>query len=414
MYTSKKKRLLIVAGAGASVEFGMPSVAEMNRAFDRWSVDNFSLASGSARTLYMYIHDEIADYWRAKVPKHLYKAPNFEDVLYAIYSLATMFPAGIFTSALGALVQATPLPSILHFKREKVVTRDVLHHLAAHLIDELVKDFRYRCVDRANIAAAKTLHDFVASLRNDFEISVATMNYDDLLYRTLPGIETGFDTRNGGVFRQERLLGRKEWPCIVHLHGSVHFNMVPISEIVWQDDLTNHFQGSFGRGSTTTTEGTEFPTSGIIAGYGKPLQLQRFPFRTYYSEFDRLVFNCDALLFLGYGFGDNHINSAFYKFRDQRDRPVVFVDYADNATLTACSGSEASRTAQIAATIFRSPAHEIKWLGWNHPDSIKELKDAFDFDRCTVPGRRSSIWYNGMSAACDNPGKLAAELLSGS
>jgi hypothetical protein len=52
----------------------------------------------------------------------------------------------------------------------------------------------------------------------------------------------------------------------------------------------------------------------IIVGQGKSQQIQAFPFRTYYSELDRLVHQSDAVLFLGYGFNDSHINLAFKKY----------------------------------------------------------------------------------------------------
>jgi hypothetical protein len=74
-------------------------------------------------------------------------------------------------------------------------------------------------------------------------------------------------------------------------------------------------------------EGISYPTSPIVAGYGKTQQILRQPFRTYFAQVSRLVHEADSLLFLGYGFSDLHLNVAFSEVRD-RHRPVVVVDWA--------------------------------------------------------------------------------------
>jgi hypothetical protein len=40
----------------------------------------------------------------------LRRDPHFEDVLYTIFGLAAAYPAGAYTSALGALIKAKSLP----------------------------------------------------------------------------------------------------------------------------------------------------------------------------------------------------------------------------------------------------------------------------------------------------------------
>ena len=60
-----------------------------------------------------------------------------------------------------------------------------------------------------------------------------------------------------------------------------------------------------------------------MAGYAKTVQLVRQPSRTYYSELDRLVTCCDAVLFAGYGFGDPDLNIAFENFRHRICKVVI-------------------------------------------------------------------------------------------
>ena len=41
----RKKKLMVVLGAGASVELGMPSVSDIDRLFHEWAGPDFTLAT---------------------------------------------------------------------------------------------------------------------------------------------------------------------------------------------------------------------------------------------------------------------------------------------------------------------------------------------------------------------------------
>ena len=392
----------------------MPSVSDIHALFLGYAQNLFQLRHNPARNLYGYLYEEVERYWAANVPPHLLRPPNFEDILYALYALAATYRAGIFTAALGALVAVKSLPEVVHIRQPKRVDENVLRHLSEHLIDSLLEEFRRRC--QASLPHFAQLEGFFSELNRVFDIAICTTNYDNLILRVSPpGIETGFDLVNGGVSDPKRILNRASWSCILHLHGSVHFDMDinkgDLHAIFWQDDLSQRFhQNSFGRSANHSAEGNVFPTSAIIAGYGKTTQIQRNPFRTYYSELDRLVCGCDAVLFLGYGFGDDHLNNAFAGFHDGRDRPVVVIDYADDKVMTACSGFDESLTATRALRLFGTPHHRMSALGYKIPMTVKDLKAAADFERCKDPGGRLSLWYNGMLAACNNTSKVLAEL----
>jgi hypothetical protein len=175
--------------------------------------------------------------------------------------------------------------------------------------------------------------------------------------------------------------------------------------VIWQGDLNAQFhQNSFGRSTIRATEGNEFPTSSIIAGYGKTEQIQRVPFRTYYSELDRLVYDSDALLFLCFSMADAHVRQAFTDYPDGRNRPVVFIDYADNGAMLAGGDFVNADTGPARAMrVFRVRHHRP-------PDTVDNLKAAREFERFTEPGQRLSIWYNGMLEACVNADKIVREL----
>ena len=236
---------------------------------------------------------------------------------------------------------------------------------------------------------------------------VVTLNYDNIFYRTLPDIETGFDP-NDRRFYEGRIFGRKTWPCMLHLHGSVHFDMPTpstsdVHEIFWEPDINANFSSNaFGRNEQFTAEGVEFPTSVIVAGYGKTTQISRRPFRTYYSELDRLVWGCDAVLFAGYGFGDQHVNDAFKRFRDDRRRPVAIVVKRDNLALDGDNNAVAKAVVHTFDTNLGSMGYSLACKQY--------LRNQREFEINKDPKKPLGVWYFGMSEACDNPDKVVAVL----
>jgi SIR2-like domain len=312
---------------------------------------------------------------------------------------------------------ARELPEFIYYGnwRKKPSPHD-LHTVSCTSVDAILSEFRKRCAEHSTSKDFARLKTFIKALEAEFEIAVVSVNYDNLIYRSLPGIETGFDP-SAGRFEQERLYSRKEWPCMLHLHGSVHFDMqvqdINLHEVCWQSDLNGTFQpNSFGRSTDFNPEGADFPTSAIIAGYGKSTQLLRRPFRTYYSELDRLVAGCDAVLFAGYGFGDKHLNMAFERFRDARRRPVVIIGWKEDGSMTL-SGSGWSSYDPRASTIFQTfntDYFSMRWLGHSTLGRIDQIKLLKEFEYSDNPNTPLAFWYNGMLCACDYPEKILSRL----
>jgi hypothetical protein len=407
-----KKRLLLVVGAGASIDFGMPKVGAVgdiiNAEVQKW----YPLAARPDSNLYKHIEGLIRRHWRRHVPDHLRRDPNFEDVLYTIFALAAAYPALADTSALGAVIKPKKFPDFNFGGQSKTVNRHELHNLGSAAVDALLSNFRERCrvSEGENIAEFARLQSFIGSMQTEFDIAVVTVNYDNIMYRALSGIETGFDPTNR-QFDEKRIYERPEWSCMLHLHGSVHFDMQEMHEIFWQPDINaTFFQNASDRSTNANPEGVEFPTSAIVVGYGKTTQILRRPFRTYYSELDRLVSGCDAALFAGYGFGDPHLNIAFDRFRDARQRPVVIIDKAKKGTMTL-GGDVNSRLATAAINNLNTDLASMCWLGHTGPGMVDDLLAAKEFEVSSNPKTSLSVWYNGLLEACNNPAKVIEQLL---
>lgn len=416
---TQKKKLLVVSGAGSSVDFGMPSVNRIHDDFLAWAATHYPLARNPERSLYSHLYRRVVLYLTRHVSPPLLTKPTFEDILYLVYALAATWPANAFTSGFGSVVQRRKLPKVLETGVVKCVDENVLRFFAARLVDALLSDIRARCI-REETSPNNWFSNYQGlfdALQSRFEVSVATTNYDNLAVRALPAHETGFDVRGNGDFSARRLFQRSTWECLLHLHGSVHFAMRPgahgLHTVFWRQKLpTGDNQNAFGRNGQYTKEGIVFPISTIIAGYGKTAQIQLQPFRTMYSELDRLVLEADAVLFLGYGFGDAHVNNAFAGFHDHRNRPVVMVDYAaDNVSRLGSRLPESSRALEEAAQLFNVDAHSMRWSGDSEITTGAALRNSLEFERATGQNQKLSIWYSGMHAACTNPDRILGELM---
>jgi hypothetical protein len=409
-----RKKLLLVVGAGASLDFGLPSVAGVHDIINTAMQRLYQLQDQPDTNLYAWIRDIIDDHWQKSVPNHLRRPCHFEDVLYTIFALSATYPAGADSSSLGALIKLVSMPDVSFMGcQRRSVGLDLLQELGSAAVDVLVAEVRKRCIDSATACATQfaQLQSLLTALQGAFEIAIVTVNYDNILRRALSGLETGFDDK--GKFDELRIFDRKGWSCLLHLHGSVHFDRLVSAnnwhEIYWQDDLSADFKANAGGGSgQTSPEGATFPTSIIVAGYGKTTQILRRPFRVYYSELDRLVASCDAALFAGYGFGDVHLNKAFDNFRDDRNRPVTIIGFARPDAMNMCSASIGDYNPYIDTLIntFRTDPKSMTALGSSTPDTVDDLLEASEFETSNDPSTPLALWYGGLMAACGHSRKV--------
>lgn len=252
---------------------------------------------------------------------------------------------------------------------------------------------------------------FLAALQSEFEIGIITLNYDNLFTQALSGLHTGFDA--AGKFDPMTVLARTEWNFIYHLHGSVHFAMTcdarDMHAITWvATPAKGHEVHATGRNTQRSMEGTTYPMSPFVAGYGKTQQILRQPFRTYFAQVNRLVHEADSLLFLGYGFGDLHLNAAFSEVRDRRHRPIVVVDWANDRQDPLSSRHDTwsynlFETLPAAAGMMSSAGHSAH-------AHLPSLRAARELEVSNNPMHPLAVWYNGMLEACRCPQKILKHL----
>jgi len=409
----KKKKLLIIVGAGASVEFNMPSVSDIDNLFDTWSNQILKVPSQNI-SLYNYLQKKIKSFYNT-VSNPIKTDTNFEEILYTALNAYSLNNDNR-TNPLSALYDFDfkSFPQVEAFGQTRNIEFSDFKTLTSHLIDELLKEFRNRCssLTATKQVELKTLNTFFNKLNKHFDIGVLTFNYDNAFLSQLNNPITGFDSR--GQFNPNIVLNNKSWNFIYHLHGSVHFDMQTnykgLHNITFNPDLQSTFQqNSLGRSGQTTVEDQFVLASNIIAGYGKSYQIQRNPYYLYFTDFGKKIYEADAVLFAGYGFNDIYVNNIVSESFDfKRNRPVVVLTYSqDNENPMQFRQDNWARN--LTNTITTN-AYTMSTKNHTAAPMISDIKTNKEFEVSKDIDKPLSIWHNGFLEACRNPKLIIDEL----
>jgi hypothetical protein len=197
-----------------------------------------------------------------------------------------------------------------------------------------IKDF---VINRTVNASADALRHFFDHLRTVFDLTVVTLNYDDLIDRagdwydgfSAPEKSTGAHTFDFSGFSPQSV----QHPAVLmHLHGSVRYSFPAFSfEPPREGEIIRYGRPVHAlHAMLHPPEGIAQPTP-IIAGDGKDRWMTRacVPFGYYYNAFINTIQECSRLLVAGYGAGDRHVNSWLHEYpRLHRDRRIVHVNPA--------------------------------------------------------------------------------------
>lgn len=399
-----KKKLLIVLGAGSSVEMKMPSVGDIDTLMKGWSAA-WASAKGPS-DYYLYVWNAISGYLTSG---RTASAPliNFERALGELFALAHWLSPGPFGNALTSVVPGATLPAGLIFRSSHSFGRsyDVTDN-AVQLLVDLATHMRATSLklDTDSVPFKRHRH-LLKRLRRSFDVGIYNLNYDAVALAGWPSAFTGFDTK--GHFDAKRVHRRKKWGFIYHLHGSVHHSLEGGfgEEIAWKKDLGDSFKdGDAALSLKDVSDGKRLPKTTLIAGGFKLDQLLTQPFQAFYSSLVRHVQLADAILLGGYGFSDVHVNQALYsQMRGSTRRPpVMILDYGKNKGPMEFRNDpwaiELCTTLGVAGNEFYEPHHKV-------PPDIHDLISRKGFE--VNSEGRVAIWHGGFTAAADRMDVIA-------
>jgi hypothetical protein len=391
-----KKKLLIILGAGSSIACGMPSVGELETLIEEWS-DAWANERRFSNH-YRALKESIGKYYCDGVgrPRPIL---NFEKVLGEMIALSHWMTPAPFGDPLRQIVCMGAAPTSPAFGSTGWFDERGPFNQLAFLLIQLARYFRSRCLNVDVSSKAFLEYRALADgLSATFNVGVYSLNYDTLVDLALPWAFTGFDSN--GNFIPVEVHRCREWGFTYYLHGSVHYSMhTPQGngQIVWRDDLTAQYNdGDPNNPRGKRSEGKLFPNTTLVAGGLKLDQLLVEPFHSLQASLVRHVYEADAILIGGYGFGDEHVNRALGN-RLETDRPPVMVldktrDCADPMFRRYDFWTtELTRTLEAPRGSFQEPGSPERYL---LPGELA-AKGAFEVSH----GCKVALWYGGFVEA---------------
>ena len=328
----RKKRALILAGAGASLEFGAPSTTELTKAIEtRVCADEWMQQCGGDHA-YLQISQTLADYLEGG--EH---AVNFEHIYHCAHELLFTFE---------------PIPRAVNEYRPLLVPfitrRIAVEQQALRALVERMSEFIFAelsAVCEQPKTSLNPLAAFLAKLREHHITRIYTTNYDDFLLQAAPDLYTGFDSTpspDAKGFDGQDFWQKTDDDCVFHLHGSVHLGFgrpqiqdADLGTLHWFDDRVKALRyASYSGSGQRRMDGSQTLRTAVITGLDKLSHLQHQPFSHYYASLARDVMVADIIYVIGSGLSDLHLNA---RLRDARRKPpkppLIFVDYWPNSFL---------------------------------------------------------------------------------
>lgn len=247
---------------------------------------------------------------------------------------------------------------------------------------------------------AEQYRGLIDQLRESFEVGIYNLNYDIAAIRAFPEAFTGFS--ESGIFDPISVHHRGEWNFVYHLHGSVHhsFSTVHGGDIQWRSDLrdtVSFFDNPINSANDKRSEEKSFSRTTLIAGGHKLDQILVEPFHTFYASLVRHVYDADAFLIGGYGFGDVHVNRALQNRWGALPGkpPVLVLDHASQDT-DPMVFREDPWARELSSTLA-APRDFFRQIGHSSPPSPYQLGRDEQFE--VSSHHRVAVWYGGFNSA---------------
>ncbi len=351
---SSKPRLTVLLAAGSTIALdpsqqdppGMPSTSDLTNAVAKMGYPQiisqgtpfiFSqsgqkpFAIGHATSAVSLIHRALAG---------TFESVDFELILHAVEQL---IPYASVRLGASAKVEFDPaLGAFFEILRRYEVLNDwsLLRETRRKIVLTILEAIQRRS---HNLPTSLPLHSLISTLASEFQLSLFTLNYDDVadLARSdwIDGFSGPAETSSQGrcwtarrfdarTFDEERISGQ---PMLVHLHGSVKFGPSRSGfGLVKYDSPQSAFDAIKDvSGSDQTHAGQIVSLPPIISGLNKAarLLLNPEPYGFYYRAFIDSILANERLLVIGYGARDPHINTWFdqYFARHEERRRVGWI-----------------------------------------------------------------------------------------
>ena len=257
---SKRKRALVILGAGASLEFGAPSTSDLTKQVRKKLLCNEFMCDVGADQAYQRINDTLALYLQG-----YQAAVTFEHVYHCAHEILSM----AFRPTPGAVDQFKPILYPFVGRCAVLNEENALRNLVSHLPEILFSELS-AASDQPTIDLAP-LGQFFERLRKDHVTRIYTTNYDDFVLQAAPDLYYGFNqdcSAEPKRFNGEAFWNATDKDCVFHLHGSVHFGFPKPKEptddlrpLCWYEDRAETLRSFRLQGFSRASEWTVVSSS---------------------------------------------------------------------------------------------------------------------------------------------------------
>ena len=429
-----KPKVLVLLGAGSSIELGLPSIRDISvfllRTSRQWAErekhpDFFRKLWGNRLA---YVRG-----W-TRVGKE-FRSPDYERCLGDMIALWNGLQIPPLGDPIGQWMRRADCFSGVALGWPKSGIGFFVQDQYEAMVRELTRCFRQKCIGfearRVTSPCWPDYCDLLETLQDSFALGVYNLNHDTAAYAALqnPNPFTGFDA--DGRFQPAQVHARRKWDFLYHLHGSVHFGIRNDRDdgrtVIWRPDLEwRKDLEDIAYTGHSTEDRLRVPYGSLVTGGWKAEQIQAEPYQTYYSTLTRHAHAADAVLICGYGFGDVHVNSVLANLLQARDAsrpPVLVIDYdmgrGDGTPQFTEDGdhrplSERSdRWALALQRTLRFEKHKLvicDQLCRTAPRVTKLLLKRDQYEVIAAgggaPEANVAVWFGGMSAAAKRKAEI--------
>ena len=215
-----KRRALVLAGAGASIDFGAPSTDDLTDFIEEKLLADPLMRDCGGDRAWTEIRHTLSEYYDDG--RHSHRHPdtvNFEHIYHCAHELIFTFKP-----IHGAVREYRPI-LVPFVERHSAVTKDALRALIYRMAGFILDELSAAC--EPPIEHLASLSAFVAKLKEDHVTRIYTTNYDDFFLQANRDLYTGFSPASSP---DQKSLDRQEFwsaddrDCVYHLHGSVHLS----------------------------------------------------------------------------------------------------------------------------------------------------------------------------------------------
>lgn len=320
-----KDRAVIILGAGASIEYGIPTTVKFTDVIETAVMSDPWVQSQGGDAAYKIIKRRLEQYLRNPGIVH------FEQIYHCAHELI-YFEQPRQT----AIDEYRPI-LVPFLKNTSKTTNAALRSLVGRITDVIYEEVVKGCA--APTCSIDPFKLFLSHLETTSILRLYTTNYDDFALQAKPDFYTGYN-RCGAketIFDVDRFWERWNEPCLFFLHGSVHMSYSHglsagrFADLVWFDDPKEaQKSASFSGTGLRRMDGSEVMRAPIVTGLDKLSRLQQRPLPYFYAALMRDVMEADIIYVIGAGLGDLHLNTLLAEAREKPNpAPLLFIDWWD-------------------------------------------------------------------------------------